>query len=134
MPSNKSTKLARPDAIAALRLNGEAIHLMLGLLGILLGAHACGRSAVPPAANPTDLQAAAVAFLAQANGDRAPCVHAATGPDELTQGRVALHLQDPPVELVTLLQGQGVTVRPFSTCSLRRWKRRCKDTSSRRRP
>ena len=90
----------------------------LGLLLLLPGTFACRKSAVPVASSATAVQAAAVVFLARANADQAPCVHTAAGPDELTQGRVARRLEDPPLQLVTILKEQGVTVRPFSTCSL----------------
>jgi hypothetical protein len=90
----------------------------LGLLLLLLGTIACKKSAAPVVGGAAAVQAAAVAFLARANADQAPCVHTAVGPDELSQGRVAKRLDDPPLQLVTILKEQGVTVRPFSTCSL----------------
>jgi hypothetical protein len=90
-----------------------------GLLLMLLGTLACTRSADRVEASPTALQAAAVAFLARANGDEGPCVHIASGPDELTRGRVTAPLQDPPSEFARRLKKQGLTVRAFSACSLR---------------
>jgi hypothetical protein len=89
-------------------------------LAVLLGTLGCGKSTVPAAPRPTTIQAAAVGFIARANGDRAPCVRVADGPNELTRGRVTEELQDPPRDFESDLKTQGiagVTVRAFSTCS-----------------
>ena len=59
-------------------------------------------------------------FIARANGDRAPCVRVADGPNELTRGRVTEELQDPPRDFESDLKTQGIAgvrVRAFSTCS-----------------
>jgi hypothetical protein len=89
----------------------------LALLLIVLVTLTCTKSTAPVAASASAAQAAAVAFLARANGDRAPCVRTAAGPGDLVRGGVAAQLEDPSSELVTLLKNQGLAVRPFSTCS-----------------
>ncbi len=86
-------------------------------LGAMLGAVACTKPKAGPAPNPTAIQAAAIAFLARANGDQDACVHIASGPADLTGGRVTGQLQDPPAQLLAQLRGQGVSVRAFSSCS-----------------
>ena len=91
-----------------------------GLLVILVGSLACTRSTAPVAPGSASIQAAAIAFLARANGDRAACILVARGPSELTEGRVTGQLHDPAADLEIDLATQGmkgVTVRAFSTCS-----------------
>ena len=80
-----------------------------GLLLMLPSGLACTRPAAPVAASPTALQAAAVAFLARANGDKGACVQVAGGPDELTRGRVTDQLRDPAPDFVAGLMRQGIT-------------------------
>lgn len=99
-----------------MRVSGRSVGLLVTLLGTL----ACSRPKDPTAPKPASIQAAAIAFLARANGDRAPCVRVAGGPNELTQGRVTGQLLDPPPDLVMDLSSQGltgVTVRAFSACT-----------------
>lgn len=82
-----------------------------------LGALACARSTARLPSDPTVVQAAAIAFLARANGDLTACVRVASGPNDLAGGRVAAQLRDAPKQLVTRLKGRGVSVRAFSECS-----------------
>ena len=83
-----------------------------------LGALACARSTARLPSDPSIIQAAATAFLAHANADRTACVQVASGPNELSGGRVAAQLQDAPTQLIIQLKGQGVAIRAFSACSL----------------